>query len=55
MEADGVPPPVVLRVDGGMVVNDWLLQALADLTGVPMERPVVTETTALNAGSVSTS
>jgi len=53
MEADGVPPPVVLRVDGGMVVNDWLLQALADLTGVPMERPVVTETTALGAACLA--
>ncbi len=49
MEADGAEPPVALRVDGGMVVNDWLLQFLADILGVQVERPVVTETTALGA------
>ena len=38
-----------LRVDGGMTVNDWVMQRLADLLGVPVERPVVTETTALGA------
>lgn len=38
-----------LRVDGGMAVNDWLLQFLADLSGITVERPVVTETTALGA------
>jgi glycerol kinase len=38
-----------LRVDGGMVANDWFLQRLADLMGVPVERPEVTETTALGA------
>jgi glycerol kinase len=32
-----------------MVANDWLAQCLADITGVPVERPVVTETTALGA------
>jgi glycerol kinase len=36
-----------LRVDGGMVVNDWLMQRLADTVGTPVERPMVTETTAL--------
>ncbi len=49
MEADGAEAPVALRVDGGMVVNDWLLQFLADILGVQVERPVVTETTALGA------
>jgi glycerol kinase len=49
MEADGATPPRTLRVDGGMVVNDWFLQALADLVGIPVERPEVTETTALGA------
>ena len=29
----------VLRVDGGMVVNDWLMQCLADMLGAPVERP----------------
>jgi glycerol kinase len=38
-----------LKVDGGMVGNDWFCQRLADLTGLSVERPVVTETTALGA------
>jgi glycerol kinase len=38
-----------LRVDGGMVVNDRLMQRLADTAGLPVERPAVTETTALGA------
>ena len=39
----------VLRVDGGAAANDLLLQLQADLLGVPVERPVVAETTALGA------
>jgi glycerol kinase len=38
-----------LRVDGGMVVNDWLCQFLADILEVPVERPQIVETTALGA------
>ena len=38
-----------LRVDGGMVANNWVCQFLADILDVPVERPVVTETTALGA------
>jgi len=38
-----------LRVDGGAVVNDFLMQFQADILGVPVERPVVSETTALGA------
>ncbi len=38
-----------LRVDGGMVANDWFLQTLADFLGRPVERPVFPETTALGA------
>ena len=38
-----------LRVDGGMVVNDWVMQFLADILNVPVDRPRVTETTALGA------
>jgi glycerol kinase len=38
-----------LRVDGGMVVNDWLVQNLADLLRVPVVRPTTVETTALGA------
>jgi glycerol kinase len=40
----------VLRVDGGAAANDLLLQIQADLLGVPVERPLVLETTALGAG-----
>ena len=49
MAADGATPPVMLRVDGGLTVNDWTMQFLADMLGVPVERPVVTETTAMGA------
>jgi glycerol kinase len=49
MMADGAAKPTALRVDGGMVVNNWLTQALADTLGVEVDRPVVTETTALGA------
>ena len=38
-----------LRVDGGMVVNDWLVQHLADIVRVPVVRPTNVETTALGA------
>jgi glycerol kinase len=41
--------PKALRVDGGMVRNDWFCQRLADLTGLPVDRPQITETTALGA------
>ncbi|MFD2229612.1 glycerol kinase GlpK [Alkalimarinus sediminis] len=36
-----------LRVDGGMVVNNWLVQFLADILNVTVDRPQITETTAL--------
>jgi glycerol kinase len=38
-----------LRVDGGMVANDALMQFQADILGIPVVRPQVTETTALGA------
>ncbi|MDE2495038.1 MAG: hypothetical protein KGL97_14155 [Alphaproteobacteria bacterium] len=41
--------PTALKVDGGMVRNDWFCQRLADLTGLPIDRPSVIETTALGA------
>ena len=41
--------PGALKVDGGMVKNDWFCQRLADLTGLPVDRPKITETTALGA------
>ncbi|MBS0564376.1 MAG: glycerol kinase GlpK [Proteobacteria bacterium] len=39
----------VLRVDGGMAASDWTMQFLADIIGAPVDRPGVTETTALGA------
>ncbi len=39
----------VLKVDGGATVNDSLMQLQADILGVPVVRPVVSETTALGA------
>ena len=48
MQQDGIRP-AELRVDGGMVVNTWLVQFLADILGLPITCPAVTETTALGA------
>lgn len=39
----------VLRVDGGMTASGWTMQRLADLLEVPVDRPVIQETTALGA------
>ncbi len=47
MAAAGLTKLRALKVDGGMVANDWFCQRLADLTGLPVDRPRVTETTAL--------
>ncbi|SDJ62593.1 glycerol kinase GlpK [Billgrantia gudaonensis] len=41
--------PDTLRVDGGMVANNWVMQFLADMLGVSVDRPTVLETTALGA------
>ena len=49
MRADSGVDLSSLRVDGGMVVNDLLMQFQADVLGVPVVRPVVEETTALGA------
>ncbi|MEZ5591014.1 MAG: glycerol kinase GlpK [Gammaproteobacteria bacterium] len=49
MAKDGASRPRALRVDGGMIANNWLLQCLADIADVPTERPKVIETTALGA------
>jgi glycerol kinase len=49
MRADGAAPPAALRVDGGMVANDWFLQFLADQLAIAVEVPKVPETTALGA------
>jgi glycerol kinase len=49
MQRDARQPLVELRVDGGATANDLLMQFQADLLGVPVVRPKVTETTALGA------
>lgn len=49
METDGTTMPTTIRVDGGMTENGWFMQFLADILGTAVERPPVTETTALGA------
>jgi len=49
MEADSGIVLAEMRVDGGAARNDMLMQFQADLLGVPVVRPMVTETTALGA------
>ena len=48
MAEDGISPGVI-RVDGGMVSNDWFLQFLADILDTPVERPANVESTVLGA------
>lgn len=52
MNKDGVTPKT-LRVDGGMVANDWFLQALSNITNLVVERPDMLETTALGAARLA--
>ncbi len=49
MRADAGLPIKEMRVDGGMVANDLLLEMQADIAGMRVIRPAVTETTALGA------
>jgi glycerol kinase len=49
MKGAGLQSPQALRVDGGMVANNWFMQNLTDIIGRPVERPAVIETTALGA------
>jgi glycerol kinase len=49
---DGVPL-AALRVDGGMAANEWLMQTIADQLRIPVERPVVLETTAWGAARLA--
>ncbi|WP_020498501.1 glycerol kinase GlpK [Sciscionella marina] len=49
MNADSGVELTALKVDGGMVLNELLMQFQADILGVPVVRPVVNETTALGA------
>jgi len=48
-QAAGAAQVSELRVDGGACVNDLLMQIQADVLGIPVVRPAVTETTALGA------
>ena len=43
----------VLRVDGGMTASNWTMQFLADILGAPIDRPKITETTALGAACLA--
>jgi glycerol kinase len=49
MNADSGVPLTALKVDGGMVFNELLMQFQADILGVPVIRPTVAETTAMGA------
>jgi glycerol kinase len=50
--ADGAPW-AELRIDGGMIANDWLAQDLADMLNIVVERPAFIETTALGAAMLA--
>lgn len=49
MKKDTNIPIAVMRVDGGAVVNEFLMQFQADILGIPVDVPVINETTALGA------
>jgi glycerol kinase len=49
MTADSGKAPVSLRVDGGATKSDFLMQFQADILGIPVEKPKVTEMAALGA------
>ena len=53
MQRDSGNPVQELRVDGGAAANDSLMQFQADILGVPVVRPAVTETTALGAAMLA--
>jgi glycerol kinase len=53
MKSAGLKKLRGLKVDGAMVGNDWFCQRLADLTGLPVDRPVIIETTVLGAASLA--
>ncbi|PZP09492.1 MAG: glycerol kinase, partial [Sphingomonas hengshuiensis] len=50
--ADGVDW-ASLRIDGGMVANNWMAQDMADMLGITVERPAFAETTALGAAMLA--
>lgn len=53
LTADGAPEPARLLVDGGVTANGWVMQFLADITGVAVERPAYQEMTALGAAKLA--
>jgi len=53
MSADAGLPPAELRADGGAVRNNFLMQFQADVLGIPVVRPVITETTGLGAATLA--
>ena len=53
MQEDGLAGAAVMRVDGGVARSDWVMQQVADLVGAPVDRPVVTETTARGAAALA--
>lgn len=46
-KSSGESANAVMRIDGGMVANDWMAQSLADILQAPVDRPQVIETTAV--------
>jgi glycerol kinase len=50
---DSEMKPSAIRVDGGMARNDWMLQFLADIIGLAVERPVLNEATAFGAACLA--
>ncbi len=51
--ADSGINPAAMRVDGGMARNDWMLQFLADMLDMPVERPALNEATAFGAARLA--
>jgi glycerol kinase len=52
MAADGTRP-AMLKVDGGMAMNDLFTQRLADVLGIPIQKPKITESTAFGAACLA--
>ena len=53
LAADGAPPLQTLKVDGGVTANAFAMQFVADICGLPVERPAFQEMTALGAARLA--
>ena len=53
MNEDMGTPAEMIRVDGGACANGFMMQFLADITGLPVERPAIIETTSLGAAQLA--